>query len=179
MATTNGEANGTDIVVPILINNKEEKLSSTFDVVNPATGKVLWKSSSASKEDAARAVEAARKAFPSWSKTKPAFRRDLLLKAAQILESRAEEYGRYMQEETGADEGFSTHFNLPLSINMLKDVAGRITTIDGNVPVMGEEGRSAMVLKEPYGVILGIAPWYVSSADTRRLLNVLGMHRIF
>ena len=170
MATTNGEANGTDLVISILINNKEETLSSTFDVVNPATGKVIWKSSSASKEDAARAVEAAQKAFPAWSKTKPEYRRDLLLKAAQILESRTEEYGHYMEVETGSSEGFAGGFNLPLSVNMLKDVAGRTSTINGSVPVMGQEGRSAMVLKEPYGVVLGIAPWYVFQTASNVIL---------
>jgi acyl-CoA reductase-like NAD-dependent aldehyde dehydrogenase len=157
---TNGHSNGVNTyTVPLLINGKEETLASTFDVINPSTGKLQWKSSSASIEDAARAVEAAQKAFPAWSKTKPIERRDLFLRAADILQSRIGEYGRYMREETGALEGFAEGFNLPLTLNMLKDIAGRIITITGNIPEVGEEGRSAMVLKEPYGVVLGIAPW--------------------
>ena len=173
MATTNGHSNGhsnghtngagaEELTVPIWINGKEETLSSTFDVINPSTGKPIWKSSSASKEDAKRAVDAAQAAFPAWRKTKSTVRRDIFLKAADILESRAEAYGEYMQLETGSEAGFSTHFNIPTSVSMLRDIAGRIITITNYMPECAEEGRSAMVLKEPYGVVLGIAPWWMN-----------------
>ena len=155
---TNGES-VAEITIPIWINNKEEHLSSTFDVVNPATGKVAWKSASASKKDATRAIEAAQAAFPAWRKTKSSFRRDILLKAADILQSRGEEYGKFQTIETGASEDFTVHFNIPVAVGMLRDVAGRIATVTGYMPECGEKGRSAMVLKEPYGVVLGIGPW--------------------
>lgn len=63
-----------------------------------------------------------------------------------------------MVEETGASD-YWAGFNVRLSIDMLKDVAGRISSIKGEAPILGEEGTSAIVYKEPYGVILGIAPW--------------------
>ena len=161
MAATNGQqTNGdADLVIPIQINGKEEQLTSTFDVVNPATGKVIWKSASASKDDARRAVDAARAALPAWRKTKAPFRRDIFLKAADILESRAGECEKYLCEETGAVEFFAG-FNTHLSVQFLRDVAGRIVNaITGALPECAEEGRSMMVLKEPYGVVFGIAPW--------------------
>ena len=154
--------NGSELItIPLLINGKEETTTQTFDVVNPGTGKVVWRSASASKEDAIRAAENAQAAFPAWSKTKPTTRRDIFLKAGDILASRAEEYGGFMDTETGSHPGFSGGFNLPVAAGILKDVAGRIATIAGTVPVCGEESRSAIVYKEPYGVIFGMAPWYV------------------
>ena len=63
-----------------------------------------------------------------------------------------------MTEETGASD-FWARFNITLSVDMLKDVAGRISSIKGEAPILGEEGTSAIVFREPYGVILGIAPW--------------------
>lgn len=49
---------------------------------------------------------------------------------------------------------------MPLSVELLRDVVGRISSVlDGAVPVTAQEDRSAMVLKEPYGVIMGIIPW--------------------
>ena len=161
---TNNHSNGVNgsskITVPIQMNGREVQTENTFDVVNPATGKVIWESSSASKKDASNAIEAAKAAFPAWSKTKPSKRRDILLKAADILASRTDELGEYMIQETGSTEGFSKGFNVPCSVEMLRDVAGRIATITSYMPVVAEEGKSAMVLKEPYGVVLGIAPWY-------------------
>ena len=107
-----------------------------------------------------RAVEAASTAFPAWSATKPTVRRDILLRTADILESRLEEISEIMRTEMGADVGTSQFFIAPLGIRMLRDLAGRITSICGSVPVVEEEGQSAIVHKEPMGVILGIVPWY-------------------
>ncbi|TQV98606.1 aldehyde dehydrogenase family protein [Cordyceps javanica] len=146
-------------VVPLLIDGKEEAGAATFDVVSPYTGAACWSAAAATERDAVRAVDAAAAALPGWSRVKPAARRDVLLRAADILESRLEESAAYMRAEMGADVGASQFFVVPLSIRMLRDVAGRIASICGSVPVVEDEGRSAMVLKEPVGVVLGIVPW--------------------
>lgn len=145
--------------VPLLINGKEVTNETTFDVVSPVSGKLIWRGSAVSKQQAIEAVEAAQVAFPAWSKTKPSFRRDILLKASDILKSRGEELCEYMEIETGSTEGISKYFNLPSSIEQLRDVAGRIVTVTGNIPICAEEGKSALIYKEPYGVVFGIAPW--------------------
>ncbi|CAI7597676.1 unnamed protein product [Penicillium manginii] len=145
--------------IPLLINGQEEHTPSTFSVISPYTNEQCWTSSSATPQDAIRAVEAADAAFPAWSQTKPTTRRDLLLKAADLLEQRLEQNAEYMRTEMGADVGASQGFVVPLAIRMLRDVAGRITSICGSVPVVEAEGQRAMVLKEAMGVILGIVPW--------------------
>jgi hypothetical protein len=88
-------------------------------------------------------------------------RRDILLKTADILEARLETCAEYMRTEMGADVGASQGFVVPLAIRMLREVASRITSICGSVPVVEMEGQSAIVYKEAMGVILGIVPWYV------------------
>ncbi|KAL2870083.1 aldehyde dehydrogenase [Aspergillus lucknowensis] len=152
-------APGPPSIIPLVINGKEEVRPSTFDVISPYTNTTCWSASSASPQDAIRAVEAAEAAFPAWSQTKPALRRDILFKAADILESRLEKNAEFMRTEMGADIGASQFFVVPLAIRMLRDVASRITSICGSVPVVEEEGQSAIVFKEPMGVILGIVPW--------------------
>jgi acyl-CoA reductase-like NAD-dependent aldehyde dehydrogenase len=150
---------GSDhVVVPLLINNRPLTTSTPFDVVNPSSGESIWQASGAAPEEAIQAVTSAQSAFPGWSKTKPAIRRDVLLRTATILARRRDELGEYMKSETGAADPF-VDFNLTTAIEMLTDVAGRISTITGTVPTASAEGTSAMVLREPYGVILGIAPW--------------------
>jgi acyl-CoA reductase-like NAD-dependent aldehyde dehydrogenase len=145
--------------IPLLINGHSITTPKTFPVISPYTNTPIWHSSSASTEDALRAVEAANAAFPAWSTTKPTVRRDILLKAADILESRLDTNASYMRQEMGADEGASAGFVVPLSVRMLREVAGRITSICGSVPVVEMEGQSAIVYKEAMGVILGIVPW--------------------
>ncbi|KAJ5818793.1 hypothetical protein N7474_004384 [Penicillium riverlandense] len=145
--------------VPLIINGKEEISTATFDVTSPYTNQPCWSAAAATPQDAIRAVEAADAAFPAWSQTKPTARRDILLKAADILEERLEQNAEYMRTEMGADLGASQMFVVPLAIRMLRDVAGRITSICGSVPVVEAEGQSAMVFKDAMGVILGIVPW--------------------
>lgn len=69
-----------------------------------------------------------------------------MLKAADILESRLEEKGELLQTEMGANGPSSTGFIVPLGISMLRDIASRITSISGSVPVVETKGQSAIVL---------------------------------
>ncbi|KAH8805278.1 Aldehyde/histidinol dehydrogenase [Xylogone sp. PMI_703] len=147
-----------DSQVPLIINGRQVTTEMSFEVQNPSTGRILWKSSAASVHDATVAVDSAHSAFQAWSKTKPAYRRDLFLRAANIFEKRKEELGRYMTEETGAEDRF-VDFNLISCIEMLRDLAGRISSIAGSMPTLSEEGAHGLIYMEPYGVVLGIAPW--------------------
>lgn len=157
---TNGDA-PSQITVPSWINGIEETGPSTFEVISPYTNTACWTSTSATPADALRAVDAASAAFPAWSATKPTARRDILLRAADLLEERTEANAEIMRTEMGADVGASQFFVVPLAIKMLRDVAGRITSVCGSVPIVEEEGQSAIVYKEAMGVILGIVPWLV------------------
>lgn len=158
----NPQSNGTNTstyVIPLQINGEEVKTSTTYQVVNPATNEVAWESCSASKADAIKAADAAQAAFPAWSRTKVATRRGIFLKAADIMVRRAEELSDYIKAETAGAESFIA-FNVFVSAEQLRDVGGRIATVVGHVPAYDMDDRSAMILKEPYGVVLSIAPWY-------------------
>jgi acyl-CoA reductase-like NAD-dependent aldehyde dehydrogenase len=161
-APTNGTSDGASYVVPFLLNGEDYRPASTFDVVSPATGKVVHQCGSASTSDADAAVDAASAAFKAWRKTTPGYRRDIFLKAAETMDRRRKELAQYMVDETGCAP-FWAEFNLTVSIDIIKDVAGRIATLGGIIPATADENTSALVVKEPYGVILAIAPWYVES----------------
>lgn len=146
-------------VIPLIINGQEIKSDVSFPVISPLTGKEVWACSSASPQHVEDAIIAAQKAFKSWGKTKATYRRDIFLRAAEIFEKRKKELGGYMNAEIGANEGYQ-EFILGLAIEGLKDTAGRIAgAVTGSVPDSIHEGMRAMVLKRPYGVNLGIAPW--------------------
>ncbi|KAI4704570.1 hypothetical protein J4E81_001638 [Alternaria sp. BMP 2799] len=146
-------------VVPLLINGKEVTTKTTFPVTSPSSHKEVWSSSSASLEEVKSAVAAAKGAFPAWSKMKHSAKRNIFLKAADVIDARAGEFADYMKIETGAADNFSNGFNVPKMADMLRDVAGRLSAVMGHIPSCEEEGTSALIVKEPYGVVLGIAPW--------------------
>lgn len=162
--TANGDKESSvSFTVPFLIDGKEVVSSTTFPVVSPSDSETLWQCSSASVKDAMAAVEAASTAFPTWSKTKPSFRRNIFLKAAELLDKREDECLRYLMRETGALEAFAK-FNTTITTEMLKDVSGRIEqALHGEIPVCAHEGTEALLVKEPFGVVLGIAPWYATN----------------
>lgn len=149
----------TSSTVPLLINGKDVITTTTFAVTSPASHKEIWHSSTASLEHAKSATAAAHAAFPAWAKMKPAVKRDMFLKAADIIDSRKDELAGYMKIETGAVDAFSSGFNVPKCAEMLRDVAGRLSTIMGHIPTCEEEGTAALIVKEPLGVVLAIAPW--------------------
>ena len=154
--TTNGESS---YIVPLIINGKEVTTETTFDVNAPAREKKVWKCSSASNKEVNSAIESAQNAFKSWARTNPAQRRDILLKAAQNMESRTEELSSYIAEETGATPDWAG-FNIVNSVEMIRDIAGRIAgAVEGIIPWPADASTSAIVTKEPYGVVLAIAPW--------------------
>ncbi|QPH18439.1 hypothetical protein C2857_003478 [Epichloe festucae Fl1] len=144
--------------VPLVIDGQDYAPEKTFEIKSPATGEVVYKSGGASVADAAKAVDAAAEALKTWRKTTPQERQDILLKAAEIMSSRRQELTKYMVDETGSAPGWAD-FNINISVGMLKDVAGRIPTLAGSFPATANPSRSAIVLREPYGVVLSVAPW--------------------
>lgn len=149
----------TNRLIPLIINGKDITTETTFETISPLTCKKFSGCSSASQEHVESAVKAAQTAFPAWAVTKPSYRRDIFLAAADIMAKRRTELGEYMNMEISANQGYQD-FIIGLSIEGLKDTAGRIAGgCQGQVVESVHEGMKAMVLKRPYGVNLGIAPW--------------------
>ncbi|RGP73245.1 aldehyde dehydrogenase [Fusarium sporotrichioides] len=144
--------------VPFLINGSDRISESTADVVSPASGEVTHRYSSADVKDANAAVDAAAEAFKSWRKTRPSERRDLLLKAAEIMERRQDELREYAMTECGSDAAWA-NFDISTGVSHIKEIAGRVGTLEGSIPTVSDPNTTALVLREPYGVVLAIAPW--------------------
>lgn len=130
----------------------------TFTRLNPVTGEVATRARASTVADANDAVEAAAAAFPAWSALGPNARRAALGKAADALAARAEEFVEAMKGEIGATEGWA-RFNLMLAVSMVREAAALTTQIGGEVIPSDKPGCIAMAIREPVGVMLGIAPW--------------------
>ena len=146
--------------ISMLINGEPQQASrgATFERRNPLDGSVATIAPAATPADAVAAVEAAAHAFKSWSQTGPGERRALLLKAARALESKAQAFTEAMAAEIGAS-GLWAGFNVHLAASMLQEAAAMTTQISGEVIPSDVPGSLAMGLRQPAGVVLGIAPW--------------------
>ncbi|KAF2724596.1 salicylaldehyde/vanillin dehydrogenase-like protein [Polychaeton citri CBS 116435] len=157
--SSNGTADGSARTIPLWLAGKEAKTSRTVDVVSPLTGDVLYQASAATEEDVTAAVAAAEAALPAWRSTKPAFRRELFVRAADELVRRKEDLWKFCNTETASTESYFA-FDFNNTLEGLKSCAGLIASASqGTVPQLLDEGRSAMLVPEPYGVVAAIAPW--------------------
>jgi acyl-CoA reductase-like NAD-dependent aldehyde dehydrogenase len=131
---------------------------ATFERRNPLDGTVATRAPACSPADAVMAVEAAAEAFRTWSETGPGERRALLLKAAEKLEAKTPAFIEAVPAETGAT-GMWAGFNVFLAAGMIREAASLTTQIAGEVIPSDVPGSLAMGIRQPAGVVLGIAPW--------------------
>ena len=129
-----------------------------YDDLNPYTGDVFARVPSGKRADARRAVEAAAAAFPSWSKTLPAERQALFLKAADILEKKQDQIVTILAEETGCTFGFAM-FQAGFTPGLLREAAAQAHQANGEMIPADMPGAVYMAIRQPVGVVAGIAPW--------------------
>lgn len=129
-----------------------------FTRLNPLTGEVASSAPAMKAADIPAIAAKAAAAFPAWAAQGPNARRAVLMKAAAALEARADAFVEAMMGEIGATRGWAL-FNLGLAAGMVREAAALTTQIAGEVIPSDKPGCLAMALKEPVGVILGIAPW--------------------
>ncbi|WP_406868934.1 aldehyde dehydrogenase [Paraburkholderia fungorum] len=131
---------------------------ATFERRNPLDGEVATRAPAATVADAVAAADAAAAAFPAWSALGPGERRALLMKAAHALEARSEAFASVMAAETGASAMWAG-FNVHLAAGGLMEAAALTTQIGGELIPSDVPGSLAMGVRQPAGVVLGIAPW--------------------
>ncbi|MGR8927371.1 aldehyde dehydrogenase (plasmid) [Rhizobium leguminosarum] len=146
--------------ISLLINGADRAASGgrTFDRLDPFTEKLASRAAAASLDDVAAAVNAASAAFGAWSKTGPGQRRAILMKAADIMDSKVGEFTQLMIEETGATAPWAG-FNVMLAANILREAGAMTTQITGEIIPSDKPGTLAMGVRQAAGVCLAIAPW--------------------
>lgn len=131
---------------------------AVFERRNPLDGTVATGAPAATPADARRAADAAAQAFGTWRDSGPGTRRKLLLAAADRLEAKQAAFIQAMASETGASAMWAT-FNVSLAAGMLREAAALTTQIAGEIIPSDVPGSLAMAVRQPAGVVLGIAPW--------------------
>jgi len=129
-----------------------------FERKNPLTGEVASSAEAMKAAHMPAIAERAATGFAEWSKLGPNARRAVLQKAATALESKQAEFVDAMMGEIGSTAGWAM-FNLMLAASMMREAASITTQIGGEVIPSDKGGCLAMAVRDPVGVILGIAPW--------------------
>src|SRR5918995_1602948 len=136
----------------------EAKSGRECEQTNPYSGDVVGHAAAASPEDVELAVNAAADAFEAWGFGPPAARREILTKAADLMQERAEEIAGVVTKETGGTFGWGM-FNVQLASGMMREAGAQAYSVVGEVIPSDIPGATALARRQPAGVVVGIAPW--------------------
>jgi acyl-CoA reductase-like NAD-dependent aldehyde dehydrogenase len=126
--------------------------------LDPVTGLVASTTAAATIDDVNTATKAAETAFSAWAQSGPTERRNLLNKAADIMEAKQDKFIAAMIAETGATRPWAG-FNVMLAAGHIREAAALTTQMGGEVIPSNKPGTLAMSVNKPKGVCLAIAPW--------------------
>jgi aldehyde dehydrogenase (NAD+) len=132
----------------------------TFSDLNPFTGAVYAQVPAGTREDARHAIDAAKAAFPEWASSPPAMRRQIFLKAADIMERRTDELVKAMMEEVGGTIGISM-FQMGFVPGLYRMAAGAGYDVKGEVIPADHANSFFMAIRQPAGVVSCFAPFNV------------------
>jgi aldehyde dehydrogenase (NAD+) len=126
----------------------------TLPVINPATEEALYEVALGTAADVDKAVAAARRAFETFSLTTREQRVELLSKIVEVYKRRLKDIGAAISDEMGAPLTFAERFQAGAGLGHL------MTTLDVLKSYPFEERLgSAMIVREPVGVVGMITPW--------------------
>ncbi|MEL6932095.1 MAG: aldehyde dehydrogenase [Pseudomonadota bacterium] len=131
-----------------------------METLNPATGKVITKISTAGQDDVDFAVQKAREAFErgEWSKAHPGDRKDVLIRLCKLITRRRHEFAVMESLDSGKPVRDCELIDIPESIHTIKWHGELIDKIYDQVGPSGDEALS-MIVREPLGVVACILPW--------------------
>jgi betaine-aldehyde dehydrogenase len=131
----------------------------TSGIVNPATGKEYLRAPLSREADVDAACRAAQQAFPAWRDATPSERSLALLRIADALEARAEEFAELEVENTGKPHGAFVGDEIPPSVDQIRFFAGAARHLQGLSAGEYLADHTSMIRREPIGVCAQVAPW--------------------
>ena len=155
-----GKASARVFLTDLLIDGQFVKGEGEAErVLNPSTGELLVQVPEASPEQINRAVQAAAHAFETWSETTPMERSRMLLKLADAIEARAEEFARIESLNCGKPYARALGDEIPAVADCFRFFAGAVRCMTGTVANEYLAGHTSMIRRDPVGVVGSIAPW--------------------
>ncbi len=130
-----------------------------MDVLNPATGETIASAPASGAEDVDRAVAAAKRAFPGWSRTTPGERALALLRLADAIEADGEHLADLEAANAGKPRHAFLQDEIPFMADNLRFFAGAGRCLEGRSAGEYAEGYTSFIRREPVGPVAQITPW--------------------
>jgi betaine-aldehyde dehydrogenase len=129
------------------------------DLIDPSTGDVFASAPVSGAADVEHAMTAAARAFEGWRDTTPSARQRALLRIADAIEARADEFVAAESENTGKPISLTASEELPPMVDQIRFFAGAARVLEGRSAGEYMEGHTSFVRREPVGVCAQVTPW--------------------
>ena len=147
------------LVAENFINGQFKASKAYLDSYEPGNGQVWAQIPDSDSEDVDQAVQAAKTAFKSWKKLSVNQRAQYLIKAADLLESRLDEFAQAESRDQGKPVGLAKRMDIPRAVLNLKAFAtGQCHLLETSNELV-EAGVINYTKRSPVGVAGLIAPW--------------------
>jgi acyl-CoA reductase-like NAD-dependent aldehyde dehydrogenase len=128
------------------------------EAISPATGEALGPVAQGDREDARRAIAAARDAFPRWAHATAFERADALRRIADVCESRRDELARICTLDQGKPIAES-YDEVDELVAMWRGAAEDGLRIEGSIPPSSGAGKRVLLMRRPKGPVAVVTPW--------------------
>jgi betaine-aldehyde dehydrogenase len=135
------------------------KEGRTTAVVDPSTGEVYAEAPLSGPEDVDLAYRAAAHAFETWRDTTPSERSRMLLKLADAIEARAEDFIEAEGRNTGKPLAVTRSEEIPPLLDQIRFFAGAARVLEGRSAGEYMAGHTSWIRREPIGVVGQVTPW--------------------
>ncbi|HEU4480710.1 MAG TPA: gamma-aminobutyraldehyde dehydrogenase [Actinomycetota bacterium] len=131
----------------------------TSSLIDPSTGKEFARAPISTAEDVDEACRAAARAFPGWRDTTPSERSLALLRIADAIEARADEFVKLESENTGKPVQMTLEEEVPPMVDQIRFFAGAARVLEGRSAAEYMAGHTSFIRREPIGVCAQVTPW--------------------
>jgi len=128
-------------------------------LINPATAQPFATAPKSNAADVDKAMKAASNAFVDWRDSTPSERQRALLKIADAIESRADEFVAIESENCGKPMGLTASEEVPPMVDQIRFFAGAARNLEGKSAGEYMKGMTSFVRREPIGVCAQVTPW--------------------
>ncbi|CAN2206067.1 PutA NAD-dependent aldehyde dehydrogenases [Candidatus Nanopelagicaceae bacterium] len=128
-------------------------------LINPATGEAFATAPKSNTADVDKAMKAASAAFSDWRDSTPSERQRALLKIADAIESRADEFVAIESENCGKPMGLTASEEVPPMVDQIRFFAGAARNLEGKSAGEYMKGMTSFIRREPVGVCAQVTPW--------------------
>jgi acyl-CoA reductase-like NAD-dependent aldehyde dehydrogenase len=138
---------------------EDARSGAVAEATSPATGEALGPVAQGDREDARRAVAAAKAAFPGWERETAFARAAALRRVADVCERRRDDLARALTLDQGKPLHAESYDEVDELVAMWRGAAEDGLRLEGSIAPSTAAGKRVLLVRRPLGPVAVVTPW--------------------